>query len=164
MKCPACRFEQASSDTCIHCGVIFSKYKKAQERRKESENNTVHSNPSDSSSETGHKSTKLDLDKVQVLSGGAALVLVAIKSAFVGFDGFSLLILVPFYFSFVSAVSGFWGDGLWVWWRGGFNLKGSWEGAGWSKYEGRWRVLYISIFCLSSILFAGMYLKLTKFL
>ncbi|MBC8283550.1 MAG: hypothetical protein H8E32_07025 [Nitrospinae bacterium] len=35
MKCPNCRFEQPTSDACAHCGIIFSKYKKAQERKKE---------------------------------------------------------------------------------------------------------------------------------
>ncbi len=34
MECPKCKFEQPSSDVCIDCGVIFAKYKIAQERKK----------------------------------------------------------------------------------------------------------------------------------
>jgi hypothetical protein len=35
MQCPKCKFEQPVSDTCAHCGIIFSRYKEAQERKKE---------------------------------------------------------------------------------------------------------------------------------
>ncbi len=37
MKCPKCKFEQPASDFCTNCGVIFSKYKEAQENRQEEE-------------------------------------------------------------------------------------------------------------------------------
>jgi hypothetical protein len=39
MKCPKCQFEQTSSDTCTQCGIIFSKYKEIQERKKEEAKN-----------------------------------------------------------------------------------------------------------------------------
>ncbi len=35
MQCPKCKFEQAASETCTNCGIIFSRYKEAQERNKE---------------------------------------------------------------------------------------------------------------------------------
>jgi hypothetical protein len=35
MQCPKCKFEQPTSDTCTNCGIIFSRYKEAQERNKE---------------------------------------------------------------------------------------------------------------------------------
>lgn len=35
MICPKCKFEQPASDACIHCGIIFSRYEEAQERKKE---------------------------------------------------------------------------------------------------------------------------------
>ena len=35
MQCPKCKFEQPDSDTCTHCGIIFSRYKEVQERQKE---------------------------------------------------------------------------------------------------------------------------------
>ena len=35
MKCPKCGFEQNKSDSCIKCGIIFSKYKNRQKRIKE---------------------------------------------------------------------------------------------------------------------------------
>jgi hypothetical protein len=43
MKCPKCQFEQQASDVCTNCGVIFSKYKKAQESRLEKETRTSRS-------------------------------------------------------------------------------------------------------------------------
>jgi hypothetical protein len=35
MQCPKCKFEQTASDTCTNCGIIFSRYKEAKERKKE---------------------------------------------------------------------------------------------------------------------------------
>jgi len=35
MICPKCKFEQPASESCTHCGIIFSRYKEAQERKKE---------------------------------------------------------------------------------------------------------------------------------
>ena len=35
MQCPKCKFEQPASDTCTNCGIIFSRYKEAEERKKE---------------------------------------------------------------------------------------------------------------------------------
>ena len=35
MQCPKCKFEQPTSETCGNCGIIFSRYKEAQERNKE---------------------------------------------------------------------------------------------------------------------------------
>ena len=42
MICPKCRFEQPDSKTCVHCGVIFAKYRAYQDRQteiRENENN-----------------------------------------------------------------------------------------------------------------------------
>ncbi len=33
MQCPKCKFEQPASETCTHCGIIFSRYKEAQARK-----------------------------------------------------------------------------------------------------------------------------------
>jgi hypothetical protein len=33
MKCPKCKFEQPVSDTCTHCGIIFSRFKELQVRK-----------------------------------------------------------------------------------------------------------------------------------
>jgi hypothetical protein len=35
MQCPKCKFEQHTSDTCINCGIIFSRYKEVTKRKKE---------------------------------------------------------------------------------------------------------------------------------
>jgi hypothetical protein len=35
MQCPKCKFEQPASDTCTHCGIIFSRYKEVRERIEE---------------------------------------------------------------------------------------------------------------------------------
>ena len=35
MQCPKYKFEQPVSDTCANCGIIFSRYKEVQERKKE---------------------------------------------------------------------------------------------------------------------------------
>lgn len=34
MQCPKYKFEQPASDTCANCGIIFSRYKEVQERKK----------------------------------------------------------------------------------------------------------------------------------
>lgn len=34
MQCPKCKFEQPASGTCIHCGIIFSRFKEVRERKK----------------------------------------------------------------------------------------------------------------------------------
>lgn len=34
MICPKCQFEQPKTNTCIHCGVIFAKYRDYQDRQK----------------------------------------------------------------------------------------------------------------------------------
>jgi len=39
MRCPKCQWEQTTSDTCTQCGIIFSKFKEIQERKKEAANN-----------------------------------------------------------------------------------------------------------------------------
>jgi hypothetical protein len=40
MECPKCKFEQPLSDICIDCGIIFSKYKIAEERKRTTKSNT----------------------------------------------------------------------------------------------------------------------------
>ncbi|QPJ64197.1 MAG: hypothetical protein G3M78_01795 [Candidatus Nitrohelix vancouverensis] len=34
MKCPQCKTEQDSADTCVTCGIVFAKYWEVQERKK----------------------------------------------------------------------------------------------------------------------------------
>ena len=34
MKCPECNSEQLASESCVDCGIIFSKYEELQERKK----------------------------------------------------------------------------------------------------------------------------------
>ena len=34
MQCLKYKFEQPASDTCANCGIIFSRYKEVQERKK----------------------------------------------------------------------------------------------------------------------------------
>ncbi len=45
MICPKCKFEQPASDVCTHCGIIFSRYKKAKERKQEVNKDTRPSLP-----------------------------------------------------------------------------------------------------------------------
>jgi hypothetical protein len=161
IKCPKCGFEQLSSGTCVDCGIIFSKYKEAQERKNEVETKADYSRPSVIQSEiTPKESNKLNLEKIQIFSGGTTLVMMIIKKTFADADPFTYLILAPFFFSFVAAVSGFLGDGLWSWWRGGFNMKGVWEEGGWSMYEGRWRIPLSIFWVIASVSFAWMFFKL----
>ncbi len=40
MECPKCKFEQPPSDVCIDCGIIFSKHKIAEERKRTAKSNT----------------------------------------------------------------------------------------------------------------------------
>jgi hypothetical protein len=54
MKCPKCQFEQTSSDTCTQCGIIFSKYKEIQERKKEEATNRPLGNSAISERDGGH--------------------------------------------------------------------------------------------------------------
>ncbi|PIQ98102.1 MAG: hypothetical protein COV67_00715 [Nitrospinae bacterium CG11_big_fil_rev_8_21_14_0_20_56_8] len=35
MNCPKCQAEQPVSDTCIHCGIVFAKYREIQQRKSE---------------------------------------------------------------------------------------------------------------------------------
>jgi len=46
MQCPKCKFEQPASDTCTHCGIIFSRYKVVKEREKETPKDIRPSPPS----------------------------------------------------------------------------------------------------------------------
>jgi len=45
MKCPKCKFEQPPSDVCVDCGVIFSKFKETEERKKADKRNTRYFRP-----------------------------------------------------------------------------------------------------------------------
>ena len=42
MKCPKCGFVQEESDTCIECGVIFRKFKQAEEKSQKYKQKALH--------------------------------------------------------------------------------------------------------------------------
>lgn len=46
MKCPKCGHEQISDDTCLQCGIVFSKYCEVRERKAEKQPETSHTNTS----------------------------------------------------------------------------------------------------------------------
>jgi hypothetical protein len=155
MKCPECNSEQLASESCVDCGIIFSKYEELQERKKREKRDRNIPRPYTKPEAADKASLNFNLDTLQGITLGIALLLVALKSIFVEFDAFSLLLLVPFYVCCVSAVSGFCGDALYIY--------NKWE-TRFEPYEGRWRLAYIGFFSVFSLVFAWMYFKLTRFL
>ena len=45
MQCPKCGYSKVSGDTCEHCGIIFSKYQEAQERKKSQQSKKIEVTP-----------------------------------------------------------------------------------------------------------------------
>jgi hypothetical protein len=149
MKCPKCGSEQIESKSCVNCGVIFENFYRSQKK-------SATKTPPVSSPKALSKQevVKRDLNSIHGLAFGTVVILVAIKAIFVGFDIVSAMILVPFYFCYVSALTAFLGDAFYVYWR--------WEGK-FMPYEGRWRTPLVVFYIVFSIVFAGMYFKLTKY-
>ena len=96
MKCPKCNFEQTDSESCIECGIVFSKYKSVQERKREADAKRRQSRE--------HSFSKEPVDLKPYIAGSILIILLLARSLFfLQFPAF----LDP-YFRFLMLVMMFW--------------------------------------------------------
>lgn len=98
---------------------------------------------------------KMKLDTVQGTGFGICFVMVFVKYFFVGFDIIATLILIPFFISFVTAFSYFFGDSIYIYNK--WNMQ-------FEPYSGSWPRFYAYFFTVASCVFTWMFFKLTKFI